>query len=128
MEHVTDEELESLVPTDAERIKMELELTNETDAQMAQRIFKEHAVLAAQAIVTIAVHGATERMQFQAATYVVDRVLGRIQDNPPKADADPYELLVSEVVRYVEQAATSPTSSTATDVPNTSLEGDTPDA
>jgi len=47
---------------------------------MAYRLFEENVYTAALSIIQMAVHGSTERIKFEAAKYVVDRVLGRIGD------------------------------------------------
>jgi hypothetical protein len=39
------------------------------------RVLREHALLAAQAICDLAVYSESERIRYQAATYIVDRVL-----------------------------------------------------
>lgn len=96
MEQLTEAQIQALVddPTP---------IDGETTAQMAQRLFAEHAVGATASICQMAIYGQSERIRLQAATYVVERVLGRVQDNPPKgADVDPYEALMAECVKFIE--------------------------
>lgn len=90
---ITDEEEAFLV---AER-----ELTGETTAKQGKRLFEENAPAAAKTIIMIAKHGANERTRLQAATYVIERVLGRVQDNPPEPEQSPYDALVGACVRFV---------------------------
>lgn len=53
---------------------------DETEYEMAQRIFKQAAPNAAKAIVDIALNGISERTKLQAATYVVERLMGKVPD------------------------------------------------
>jgi hypothetical protein len=53
---------------------------DETEYQMAQRIFRQAAPASAKAIVDIALNGMNERTKLQAATYVVERLMGKVPD------------------------------------------------
>lgn len=81
-------------------------LDGESTGQIAERMFAEHAVAAAASICQIAMYGQSERIRLDAAKYVTERVLGRVQDNPPKIDNDPYEKLMAECVKFVDAAET----------------------
>lgn len=109
MEGVTDEELEGLT--------LEQTLTGESQQAYAQRIFQDNAVAAAYAITKLAKYGAAERIRLQAAQYVVERVLGRVQDNPPKPEADPYETLLMQCVEAVTPDSTNTQSNKEEDGP-----------
>lgn len=91
---VTDEELNLL---SAER-----DLTGETTQLQMQRMFQEAGPGAVRNIVRLARFSRDERIQHQASTYIVERVLGRVQDNPPAQVDNPYDKLVAEVVTFVE--------------------------
>lgn len=90
----TQADLEILI-TDAQRL-------GQPDTVYATTIFKRGVLGAAQTIVDLALMGSSERIRFQAATYVVERVMGRIQDNPPKSDDAPYDTLLAECVSSID--------------------------
>ena len=96
--------MEPLTDSDIEALAMERSLTEETEAQHAKRIFREHLVPAALSIAHLAVFGTNDKLRLDAAKYVVERNLGRIQDDPPKQDDDPYEALIRECTSWVETA------------------------
>lgn len=52
----------------------------ESDAETAKRVLKEAAPVAAARLVNLALHSMNERISLQAATYIIDRNLGRISD------------------------------------------------
>lgn len=54
-----------------------------------KRVFQQAAEVAADEIVRISTNGDTDAIRFKASTYVVERVTGRIQDNPPALEKDP---------------------------------------
>lgn len=92
-EKLTRAKLDALV-VDAQRC-------GKPDTQYAQTIFKRGVLGAAQTIVDLAVAGSSERIRYQAATYVIDRVMGRVQDNPPKNEDEPFEKLMAECVSSI---------------------------
>jgi len=77
------------VPTrdwNPEKMINELMLESQFDggdaAASASRLLREHALVAAQSIAHLAAYGHNERVRFQAASYIVDRVLGgRLEDD-----------------------------------------------
>lgn len=70
----------------------------------AQRMFTENLLTVGSQILHLAVHGRNERIRLQAATYVYERVMGRIQDNPPEPPSDPFRDLMAKVVREINPA------------------------
>lgn len=99
---ITDEEEAFLL---AER-----EHTGESEVSQSTRLFRENAPAAVKTIIMLAKHGKSERTRLQAATYVVERILGRVQDNPPTNEDNPYDKLVAECVMFVnEQEAVAST-------------------
>lgn len=89
---VTDEELALLT---AER-----EVTGESVGDQSQRTFQDAAPLAARELARIARFGTSERNRIVASTYIIDRVLGRVQDNPPQAVDNPYNQLIAEIQKF----------------------------
>jgi len=72
-----------------------MEDINERDT--AERIFRENLAISAQAICHLASFSANERTRLQAAQYVVERNLGRLQDAPPlHVEKDPFTKLMEE--------------------------------
>lgn len=87
-----------------ERIKLledETALTEESAETRAQRLFRENLVGAAYSIVDLALNSPSEKLRLSASTYVVERTMGRVQDNPPAPPADPFKELLAQCV--VEQ-------------------------
>lgn len=99
--------MEPLSESDIDGLVLERELLGESEQSHAKRIFKEHLVPAAFSIAHIACFSTNEKLRLDAAKYVVERNLGRIQDDPPKQDDDPYEKLLNACL-----AEASPTEST----------------
>lgn len=77
----------------------------ETAEEQALRVFKENLVVGAQAIVHLARYSANEKIRLQAATYVVERNMGRLQDVQPTRAEDPFKALIGECVSEIEDFA-----------------------
>lgn len=92
-----------LTRADLDALVCDAQRAGQTDTQYANTIFKRGVLGAAQTIVELAVAGTSERIKYQAATYVVDRVMGRIQDNPPKNEDEPFDKLLAECVSTMSQ-------------------------
>lgn len=88
-----------------ERLTFARELTGETEVQQAQRIFVDAVPIAAEALVRIVRFSDNERNKLQAANLILDRAMGRVQDNPPIMPDDPYTLLLRECVIAVGDTA-----------------------
>lgn len=87
--------------TEAELKAMEADRNRreEYPEDQTRRLFKENAPLAASTICELATGmDVPPRIQLQAATYVVDRVLGRITD-PTTTEDDPYQKLMKQVTQ-----------------------------
>jgi len=63
-------------PDALDALSMEKQLTEATDAELTETIFKQNAARAALKIADIAMNGSSDSLQFRAATYICDRVLG----------------------------------------------------
>ena len=88
-----------------EAMKMERAMRpEETDAELAQRIFKEAAPQAATGIVHLAFHGVNENTRLNAQKYVVERVLGKIGDTGDSEDS-PLNQMVKELAAAAERHA-----------------------
>lgn len=92
----------------SERIKLldeERVLTTESPESQTQRLFRENVVGAAYSIVDLALNSPSERLRLNAAQYVVERAIGRVQDNPPAPPVDPFTDLLAQCVVEQEDGA-----------------------
>lgn len=92
---VSDEELLAL--------EQERGAFDESEAQQASRIFRQNLILAAQTICKLAREATSEKLRSDCARYVVERNIGRIQDNPPAPVSDPLEALLKNVMANEER-------------------------
>lgn len=74
----------------------------ETQESATKRIFKDNAIAAAQSIVNIALFSQSQALRLKAASYVVERTIGRIQDAPPESADAPIEALVARFQALAE--------------------------
>jgi hypothetical protein len=90
-----------------ESLKLEGDVFDgKTQKQIASDIFKENSPLAAQAIVQIALHDPDSRRRLQAATYITDRVLGRVgEEKTESGEVDPLEAFLADTVNEIEAFA-----------------------
>jgi hypothetical protein len=79
-------------------LKMERQVTSESEEVIARRIFRENLVQATQAICHLATYGLNEKIRLDAAKYVVERGLGRLGEDA--GNEDPFETLLAECVRF----------------------------
>lgn len=93
-----DPSTDKITRSDLDALIIDAQRLGQPDTKYAQTIFKQGVLGAARTIVDLALAGSSERIRFQAATYVVERVLGRVQDNPPKSDDEPMDELLAECV------------------------------
>lgn len=63
-------------PDALDGLKMEKDIRGIGDAALAEEIFTQNSARAAAKICQIAFEGGNENLQFRAATYICDRVLG----------------------------------------------------
>jgi hypothetical protein len=69
-----------------------------TTNEITKRILREAAPMAAKALVHLAQFADSDRIRMQAATYIVDRNLGRLGDNTVVAEKDPFEELLAKCI------------------------------
>lgn len=86
---VTDEDLVSL--------KAEVDTFGEEESALAERLLRENLPMAAMSIVKIAQKGSTDRVRLDAAKYIVERNLGRLQDINPNAKRLPIDAFLEEM-------------------------------
>ena len=112
-----DVPLDVWVPDRAiEAVNMEAQMhPNETPEQLAQRILKENLAVIAMGITHTAKYSSDSRLRFQAQTYVMDRVMGKIGSAVPLAST-PTQTLIDDLMKQVEEFANVG----ATDSSNTS--------
>lgn len=72
-------------------------LGSQSNADISQRLMDENVVGATMSIIHIARHAEQPQLRFNAAKYVVDRVLGSVGKDAPSKDKDPLEALVEEL-------------------------------
>jgi hypothetical protein len=78
----------------------EINLSDGNETEAAKRIFKESAVLAAQAICHIAVYDDNSRVRLDAAKYVVERNLGKLGDPTGGNESeDIFDVLLKDIVK-----------------------------
>lgn len=82
-----------------ESLAQELDLHDGDQKVTAEAIFKENLALAAQSISHIALYSLNDKTRLDAAKYVVERNLGRIQDSDPSSESDVWNNLLREVVK-----------------------------
>lgn len=87
---------------ETEEITIESFNTPEMYAKEAQMVFYQNATAAAEKIVTLALHGSSERMQLDASKYIVDRTCGRIDVKSlqgQNGEKEPWDDLFGAVIR-----------------------------
>lgn len=82
-----------------EEVESERLARREGPTDTAQRLFTDYAPAAAQVIVHTAIYSKNERVKLQAAQHILDRAMGRVQDNPPTPPNDPYQMLMAACMR-----------------------------
>ena len=93
-----------------EAVNMEASMhPNETPEQLAQRILKENLAVIAMGITHTAKYSSDSRLRFQAQTYVMDRVMGKIGSAVPLAST-PTQALIDDLMKQVEEFANVGTS------------------
>jgi len=95
-----DEALKGLV--------LQSQVEGEDETTQANRILREAAPMAAQAVVHIAKYARSDSLRFQAAKYVIERNLGTVNNESstsPKSETSPLEQLLGAVVKDVEDYA-----------------------
>jgi hypothetical protein len=83
----------------------ELQLVVEDPQTECKRIFQEAAPDAARGVVQLAKFGSNERIKLQASLHILERVLGRVQDNPTKPVDNPYREMMNEITVMLEAEA-----------------------
>ena len=93
-------------PEKLNALGQERELMGENERQQSERLFREHLVPATYSLCQMAVYGENERLRMEAARYVVERNIGRVENGVLTPSDDPYEALMAACVRDVEEADT----------------------
>lgn len=105
LDAMTTEPVESEVSSavDLEALEQERLLRMEDEVTAANRIFREHTVHVAGALVQSALFGTSPRIRLEAQKIILDRVLGRVQDQEVVKEKDPFKELLAACVRQVEE-------------------------
>jgi hypothetical protein len=99
---------EGWVPDEAlAGLRMERQVrSDESDEEVARRIFLENLPVAALAIVHLAQHSGTERVRLDASKYVVERNLGKIGEDPDAGGA--LERMIEVALAHNDSVAQPP--------------------
>jgi hypothetical protein len=92
-----EETLSGLTAEDLKSLESERLLYSETESQMAGRMFRQNLVPAVRSLTQIALHSSNEKLRADASKYIIERNLGRVQDNPPAPTHDPMQDLYNAV-------------------------------
>jgi hypothetical protein len=68
-----------------------------SDEKLAEKMFRENAARATDAIVWLALYSKNEKLRFDAARYITDRVLGKVNDSGLKTKNDVYDDFLESV-------------------------------
>lgn len=90
MAHITKEDLDAL--------KDESAALSESPESLADKLFKESLPEAVLVLCKLAREAQSEGVQLKAATYVAERVLGRLQDINPAGMEDPLVEMVKSTI------------------------------
>lgn len=93
---------DGLSAEDLKALEEERLLRMESETEAANRLFKEHLVPVAAALVNTAIFGTSPRIKLEAQKIVLDRTLGRVQDQEVEKGKDPFRDLLAACVRQVE--------------------------
>ena len=116
MTDVTDEDLKAL--------KEEQEIFSEDDEQQAERLFAANLTPAVLAITNLVRTAQSETIQLKAATYVVERNLGRLQDMNPNVAGDLIaDIIAGITVEHEADQEPNPEDTIAPTIPSTSEGG-----
>lgn len=86
-----------VTPEDLAALKAEVDTFGEEESALAERLLRENLPMATMSIVKIAQSGSTDRVRLDAAKYIVERNLGRLQDINPNAKKLPLESLLEDL-------------------------------
>lgn len=103
-----DERFTKVTPQELKSLESERSTFDETETQMTNRIFRQNAIAAAQSVCKIALFGQSERLRLDAAKYVVERNLGRVQDQMFAPEDDPFMRLFDDVLVDVDDDLDAP--------------------
>ena len=82
-------------------IVAEADIMEETPESMSKKMFRNNLIGATLSICDLATRSVNERVRLQAAQYVVERNLGRLQDATPEHMTDPLYSHISEFVKEI---------------------------
>lgn len=101
--------MEKLNAEDIAALSQERHVMEESETEQAVRIFRQNLVPAVQSICSIALYSDNERLRLQAATYVTERNLGRLQDLIAEQPKDPFKDFLAECIENVSTTTTTTT-------------------
>jgi hypothetical protein len=98
-------------PEDTAPVPTILDTSDQDPEGMMFEIFRQGAAQAAEVIVQTALnqeYGTGDRLRYDAARYVVDRVMGKIMGYAPMGAEDPYDRFARKVTEEAEESAKKP--------------------
>ncbi len=87
-----------ITKADLDALKDESAALSESPESLSDKLFKESLPEAVLILCKLAREAQSEGVQLKAATYVTERVLGRLQDNTPANMQDPLFDLVKTIL------------------------------
>lgn len=88
-----------VTPEDLAALKAEVDTFGEEESALAERLLRENLPMATMSIIKIARAGSSDRTRLDAAKYIVERNLGRLQDINPNAKKLPLESLLEDLMK-----------------------------
>lgn len=76
--------------------------SEEDSIALATQIIKENVPIATMSMVHLAIHSPTESVRFNAAKYLMDRALGKVEDGMSEALKPAWELIYDKVIEEAE--------------------------
>lgn len=97
---IHSDELTYVSEDDIKLLQAEQDTLGGDSVDMGRRHFEENLPLAVQSIVKIARHSENDKLRFDASKYIVERVLGKVQDNS-STDKAAWEKLLDDTEHVV---------------------------
>src|SRR5687768_428589 len=87
-------DLSVMTPEKVKALEEERLFRNESEIDAANRLFREHLVPVAAALVNTAIFSPNHRVKLEAQKIILDRTMGRVQDVTVEQQKDPFKELL----------------------------------